>query len=608
MALFDRLRRILTMPLPLPGHGTASTVRAAAWPCVAGVVVGAWAAILGVDSPMMYRFLYASPDSLRHEVWLLDFSLGIALYLLFRIFLARWAACLAACGLALAVAAISTAKMRILGRPLQVWDFWFAADVGQLARFVHIDILAWTVALPAAGWCVWWLAGRRRRIPVVRRPTLVSVVIGVGVLAAWVIAVGGGQVEGWSEAPIHVIAWDQGANYRNYGPYYTLVANASFLRVTEPSPLELQFVDTIDRIAHADAEAPETPDVVTVLSEAFTDLPPRLFRKPYSCLAGAPAARLVTPSWGGMTANVEFELFTGYPEALFPDGAIPYLMYLKRPLPHALPWQFARAGYDTSAIHTFERGFFARDKVYPRLGFTRFAGIEDLAGVSLRGQFADDHVLFEKIIEQLNAGTKPQFVHAVTMMAHQPYTYPGRYPPLAGLDAALPPPLAPFRVGMTLYASMMYDHERMFCAFLRKLDRRPRRTVVLFYGDHYPSFGTLDAYEAIHKVLEPKDHGPVDVLHRYADTPLYLYDTARGFVRLPERTPAYNLGTLLLGYLHLPRTGIWGLPHKELDQAIVPLGPVATARERPPPASKTEGTSPEFEMLRAHMHRHMLTR
>lgn len=528
-----------------------------------------WAELVGAHWPLRHAWLFSSIPALEHDVALVNFLFGLTLFMVFRALFTSLASLLLVAVVVLGLGLASERKMQFLDMPILPWDLWFLRDLGAVADFTGLghNGLLWAVpfVLPLAGAVVW----RCRHFIFRRRGFLAATACAVTVCAAWIAWVVVPGTPRYLSGLMHNITWDQGANYANYGPYYSFLVNLRFVSIPPPSAVERAAADDAEQLHSTAVSTGESkPDVVVILSEAFTLLPTAIFNRPFTCLKDAPMSKLVTPAWGGLTANVEFEVLSGYPQALFPTGSIPYQMYLKRPLAHGLPNMFRRMGYQTSAIHTFQRSFFSRPTAYEMLGFDRYVGIEDLKNTKMRGQYVDDQVIFDEVLKQLSVpNDKPQFVHAVTMMAHLPFDWPGRYPVATDLSARLPASLEKHRITLTQYASMVFDHEVMLCAFLEQLKARPRRTVVLFYGDHYPSFGSLNVYEDIHRALNPE--GPdFDLYRQYSKTPLLMFDSRKGFVPIGVESPSYNLGARLQQQAGLPLSGLWAMPHKLSNKVI----------------------------------------
>ncbi|NHK98019.1 MULTISPECIES: LTA synthase family protein [Rubrivivax] len=567
-----------------------------------------WADLFAMRWPQRHLWLFSARDTLAWEVDLLNALFGLTLYALARLVFTPLAAALTAITLLGTVAVVSARKMLELDMPLLPWDLWFVGNLADFAAFLGWSLAA-VAALAAAAAAVllvlawrWRHAVFRRRRGIARSAVAAAGLVGV---CAWGVVLP--PTPRGLSGQVHNITWDQGANFANFGPYYAFAVNLPFIGIPRPAADDLAAARALDAAASpAAGPGGERPDIVLLLSESFTRLPEQLFGKPYGCLAAAPESRLVSPAWGGFTANVEFELLTGYPYAMLPPGSVPFQMYLSRPVVSALPRVLRDRGWRTQAVHTFHRDFFSRPQAYAALGIDDYAGLEDLPGAARRGQYVDDRVLFDQILKRLDApGAEPRLVHAVSMMAHLPYDWEGRFPLEPGLAARLPAGLDDDALALTQYASMLYDHERAFCGFLEQLKSRPRRTLVLFYGDHYPSFGSLAVYERLNRVLHGAD-APLNLERDFSKPPLALFDSRDGFVTLPDEVAAYNLGALVLQQAGLAAPGHWAMPHKRDRVTLVRRLYVAANQSSGSLAAAAAGTdSPELRTLRAHAWRHL---
>ena len=111
--------------------------------------------------------------------------------------------------------------------------------------------------------------------------------------------------------------------------------------------------DSAERAAQKPAAAKVPPDVLVYVGESFFDTkrlrnaafdvdPTPNFHHIISS-EGVLAGHLTSPERGGTTANVEFELMTGMPLAVFQESTVPYHSEVFRPL-DALPALFGRSG------------------------------------------------------------------------------------------------------------------------------------------------------------------------------------------------------------------------------------------------------------------------
>ena len=177
------------------------------------------------------------------------------------------------------------------------------------------------------------------------------------------------------------------------------------------------------------------------------------------------SGRLRVPGWGANTMRAEFAALTGIAEeALGYDRFNPYHAFARAPL-HSLAWTLRESGHRTICLHPFDRGFFARDRVLPALGFETFRGRESLGG-SRAPPYLPDPELARRVLEALDEAGERSFIFAITMGNHGPWT-PGRE-----LDS---------------YLAGLRRSDEMLEILRDGLERRRFRGLLGFYGDHLPS-------------------------------------------------------------------------------------------------------------------------
>lgn len=243
-----------------------------------------------------------------------------------------------------------------------------------------------------------------------------------------------------------------------------------------------------------------TPNVVIVMSEAFWDptlLPTVEFsRDPlrffHSLHTKQSQNYLMSPSFAGATANVEFEALTGFSNAFMPYGSIPYQQYISRKTP-SLASFFASQGYETTAVHTYHGWFWRRNDVYRHFGFDKFVDSKEFANAPKKGLYIADDALTDRIVSELAEAKKPKFIFAVSMQNHSPYA-PGRYEnqEIRATSPRLPSDMAQ---SLEVYSQGIADADRGFENLVKAIEASGKPTLVLFFGDHLPFLGPdLDVY------------------------------------------------------------------------------------------------------------------
>ncbi len=298
------------------------------------------------------------------------------------------------------------------------------------------------------------------------------------------------------------------------------------------------------------------PDLVILLSESFFD-PDGLagvdgcHKLPAWCRMRERgiAGQLSAPTFGGNTTRTEFEVLTGVPYRLLPDGVYPYSSVVTRETA-SIGWALKSRGYRTLALHPHSGRFWQRDRALPLLGFDRFIAEEDFGPHERAGFYISDRSLTDRIIERLDeAHGAPEFVFAISMENHGPWH--GHRPNIDPARLAdMPTPDDLDSRGAHAWRQYLY-HARNASRELERLadfiNQRERPTLVLFFGDHLPGLHSVfDQLEFVDG--EPAFHQPVPFV-ALANYPLHTPEW------IPERT--YQLPAWLLAAGRLPGPGIY---------------------------------------------------
>jgi len=170
------------------------------------------------------------------------------------------------------------------------------------------------------------------------------------------------------------------------------------------------------------------PHIIAVQSESFFD--PRLLCTDINKALGAAfdgvalqayqSGEVDVPAWGANTVRSEFAFLTGIaPSSLGVHGFNPYRLIHKNPT-MSLVAAYKALGYRTIAIHPYPASFYARDRVYPLLGFDEFYDITHFEQAERFGPYVSDEALVEFISSLIGQSTQALFIFAVTMENHGP--------------------------------------------------------------------------------------------------------------------------------------------------------------------------------------------
>ncbi len=312
--------------------------------------------------------------------------------------------------------------------------------------------------------------------------------------------------------------WNQPANYSKNGLLIALTMNAQDLIVEIPDGYSADKIDSLEyaieslsedirekvmiapiaknpaELAAGDLILPEKavrPNIIVVMCESYADLtdiaPFETSRSANDFITSLQtdtiSGELYVSTFGGGTANSEFEFLTGNSMAFLPGGSVPYLQYIDEKS-GSLAWILKQNGYSTVAVHPYLESGWSRPEAYERLGFDRFISIDDFSDPEYIREYVSDKSSFDKVIELYEQkGDEPIFVFNVTMQNHGGYgeshenfqndirlsEYPGRFPETEQ------------------YLSLIRETDEAVQGLVDYFSSCEEPTIILFFGDHAPS-------------------------------------------------------------------------------------------------------------------------
>ncbi|MGI5900846.1 MAG: LTA synthase family protein [Desulfitobacteriia bacterium] len=328
------------------------------------------------------------------------------------------------------------------------------------------------------------------------------------------------------------ITYSQKINYEKNGMLLGFMLNCLYPTVEEPLDYEKE---TVLKIAQGVKNSYPTnpdfkPNIIFLMSEAFWDpttmqaiefnIDPipffRSLEKDYT------SGTLITPVFAGATANTEFEVLTGFSTHFLPAGIVPYVQTIDRPL-EALPAIYKRQGYATSAIHTYHNWFYRRNLVYQNLGFDKFISKEFFVNPEYDGSYIKDKELSKKIIEQLRQTEEPDFIYAVSMQAHGPYSAEEQADNPFEVKGNLSPES---KNTLENYCRKIADADKALELLVQELEELDEPTLLIFFGDHLPLLGNnSEVYKEAGFLLD--DNSYEDYLRKYS-VPFVIWDNFSG--------------------------------------------------------------------------------
>lgn len=301
--------------------------------------------------------------------------------------------------------------------------------------------------------------------------------------------------------------------YANYGVIGGMYGQLLENRLTEPEGYNDKEIEkALNEVNIADSEKNwGNPNIILVFSESFWDidqLEEVKFNKKVTSNFNELKndgifVNLISPVYGGVSANVEFELLTGANLCYFNRGYIPYMQlyrnntYYNRP---SIINELNNNGYYTKIVSGSTDKLFGCGKIYKYFGMDEAEYLADIKGDAIKGKYISDEYLTSKIINEISNKPKDQkmFYIALTMQAHMPYTIDkyDRY----DVEVIKSNLTSEMNDILTSYAQGIYDADKELKRLYDYIQTIDEETIIVFLGDHLPYLKTNKGEDILEKL------------------------------------------------------------------------------------------------------------
>ena len=469
--------------------------------------------------------------------WLLNFlALGMV-YLVLVFVINRFWVATAVFAITMSVYAVANSiKIILRNEPILPSDLSFlsSGNGGEITSFIPkssqalvdgtITMLIWLTVICLilqfvdGRRCVipfhWWRPFRNVKTIIGNVTRIIAAAMSITLLCSftWTLSVPGAWgyewAKSWGDSPQ---LWSAEGDAANNGPVI------NFLRLTHPkimdkpegySPetmeeLAKKYSSEANQINGTRANNLTDNSVIMILSESFSD-PTRV---PGIALAEDPmpniralketttSGLMLSPGFGGGTANIEYQSLTGLDLALFDDSMQSMYQELVPHQKNPFAWnQIWNAEYGKSgsvAFHSYYKNMYLRDANYKKFGFNKFYTLDSERAITHQDRtdnspYVNDAASYQNIIDQLNKEERPQFLQLVTMQNHM--TYDNWYFNNQFEQANVTENLNDYERGqINTYAKGVSITDQATIDFLNQLNAMDKPITVIFYGDHLPS-------------------------------------------------------------------------------------------------------------------------
>ena len=469
--------------------------------------------------------------------WLLNFlALGMV-YLVLVFVINRFWVATAVFAITMSVYAVANSiKIILRNEPILPSDLSFltSGNGGEITSFIPkssqalvdgtITMLIWLTVICLilqfvdGRRCVipfhWWRPFRNVKTIIGNVTRIIAAAMSITLLCSftWTLSVPGAWgyewAKSWGDSPQ---LWSAEGDAANNGPVI------NFLRLTHPKimdkpegysqetmeELAKKYSSEANQINGTRANNLTDNTVIMILSESFSD-PTRV---PGIALAEDPmpniralketttSGLMLSPGFGGGTANIEYQSLTGLDLALFDDSMQSMYQELVPHQKNPFAWnQIWNAEYGKSgsvAFHSYYKNMYLRDANYKKFGFNKFYTLDSEPAITHQDRtdnspYVNDAASYQNIIDQLNKEEHPQFLQLVTMQNHM--TYDNWYFNNQFEQANVTENLNDYERGqINTYAKGESITDQATIDFLNQLNAMDKPITVIFYGDHLPS-------------------------------------------------------------------------------------------------------------------------
>ncbi|MFD0677890.1 MULTISPECIES: LTA synthase family protein [unclassified Paenibacillus] len=437
----------------------------------------------------------------------------------------------------LALGLISGIKLEILGVPFLPWDVLLTSETKDMAQYLK-GLLNFTVISGSISFVVisFLLLYKLPRISFIFHWKH-RVAMGIASLLLLTLIYTDGSMSLKRLAHIQNLAWDQTENVRTNGFLLSTIMNLQFLFLNQPEGYDQESIRSVYHSVTPAVPVPaeRKPNIIVVLSESFWDATQikdvTFSRDPlpffHELMDKYSSGTMLSPQYGGGTANVEFEVLTGNSMRFLPQGSIPYNQYINKDV-DSLGSILARQGYASTAINAFHSWFYNSKKVYENFGFNKYVPMEFFKP-EYEGPYIADREVAKQIIDASTLTEGPDFIFANTMENHYHY-YPGKFKEntievtgVTGETKGL----------LETYAQGLLGADDMLKRLITHYESIDEPTILLFFGDHLPSLG--ENYKAYKESGYLSENDP-DFLDKMYRVPVLVWNNY-----LPKQKDTLNM-------------------------------------------------------------------
>ena len=290
----------------------------------------------------------------------------------------------------------------------------------------------------------------------------------------------------------------------------------------------------------------DRPHIIVIMNESFGSVHSRIKANTsvtpyYDSLSKVTKGNLYVNTFGGGTANTEFEFLTGMTIGNYPYPVMPYNNFVKRNK-YSIARYFNYLGYRTMAMHPYTATNYNRNKVYKYFGFDKLIFFNDFKHRDYIRNYISDKSMYEEVISRFESAIESQeklFLFGITMQNHSGYKLFS--------DAKVLSLITNYknREALDAYLSLMKLSDDAIKILIDYFSITNEHVILLFFGDHNASFGS-----DINKLVYDNNIN-YECTNAYA-TPFFIFDNKNKKDKFINEISVNFLSLELLKHANLP--------------------------------------------------------
>ena len=426
-------------------------------------------------------------------------------------------------------------KIQLRNEPIIPADFTFISggDAGNIASFIPdnsqqfvenaVTVVIWIIAIclllflldrrKCFIYCSWRKPFASAKNTVGTFSRALAAVVSVVILASYAtnLGTGGSWSNMWAAKQGYTpTLFDAAEDARNNGPATTFLSLTKAPTMDKPECYSKQKMQAISKkysklansINKSRTQQLTDSTVIMILSETFADptrLPDITFDEDpipniRNIMGTTTSGTMLSPGYGGGTANIEYQALTGLSLASFSDSMIvPYQQLVptqSNPYSFNQIWTQKYGESGSEAVHPYYQSMYLRNTNYKKFGFSHLYSLDSATPVEHtekigESPYVSDSSTYQDVLDLIKNQKNPEFLQVVTMQNHMPYS--NYYEAEDVLQSSVTDDTPDDEhSAINVFSTGLKYTDQATLDFLSQLNQINKPITVIFYGDHLP--------------------------------------------------------------------------------------------------------------------------